>query len=48
MRAGAPAVAWCATVVVFAGLANAWNGHDRGWYAALPKPSFQPPTWSSA
>jgi tryptophan-rich sensory protein len=43
MTAWAPAIVWCLIVVVFAGLANAWNGHDRGWYAALPKPSFQPP-----
>lgn len=43
MTTWAPTVAWLALVVAFAGLANAWNGHDPGWYAALPKPSFQPP-----
>jgi len=39
----APTLAWCALVVVFAALANAWNGHDPGWYAGLRRPSFQPP-----
>jgi tryptophan-rich sensory protein len=38
-----PALAWCALVVVLAVLANVWNSHDPGWYAALRKPSFQPP-----
>ena len=43
MTAWAPALVWCALVVVFAALANAWNGHDPGWYDALRRPSFQPP-----
>lgn len=43
MTAWAPTLAWCALVVVFAVLANAWNGHDPGWYDALPRPSVQPP-----
>ncbi len=38
-----PTLAWCALVVVFAALANVWNAHDPGWYAALRTPSFQPP-----
>jgi tryptophan-rich sensory protein len=38
-----PTLAWCALVALFAGLANAWNGHDRGWYAGLERPFFQPP-----
>lgn len=43
MSAWAPTLAWCALVVVFATLANAWNGHDPGWYDALRRPFFQPP-----
>jgi translocator protein len=39
----APTLAWCALVAAFAALANAWNGHDPGWYAGLRRPSFQPP-----
>jgi tryptophan-rich sensory protein len=38
-----PTVTWCALVVVFAALANTWNGRDPGWYDALRRPSFQPP-----
>lgn len=38
-----PTLTWCGLVVAFAGLANAWNAHDRGWYAALERPFFQPP-----
>lgn len=36
-------VAWVLLVLAYAVLANRWNGRDPGWYAALPKPSFQPP-----
>ena len=43
MTSWLPTVAWCALVAVFAGLANVWNGHEPGWYAALRTPSFQPP-----
>lgn len=43
MSGWVPALVWSATVVLYAVLANAWNGRDPGWYAALPKPSFQPP-----
>ena len=43
MTAWLPTLAWCALVVVFAALANVWNGHDRGWYAELRRPFFQPP-----
>lgn len=43
MTTWAPTLAWCALVVVFAALANVWNGHDPGWYDALRRPSFQPP-----
>lgn len=43
MTTWAPTLAWCALVVAFAALANTWNGHDPGWYAALRRPSFQPP-----
>jgi translocator protein len=43
VTAWAPTLAWCALVVAFAALANAWNGHDPGWYDALRRPSFQPP-----
>jgi len=38
-----PTLAWGALVAVFAGLANVWNGHEPGWYAALERPFFQPP-----
>lgn len=38
-----PTLVWCALVVAFAGLANVWNGHEPGWYAALDRPFFQPP-----
>ena len=38
-----PTLAWCALVALFAGLANAWNGHEPGWYAGLERPAFQPP-----
>ena len=43
MTSWLPTLAWCAVVVVFAGLANAWNAHEPGWYAGLRTPSFQPP-----
>ncbi len=43
MTSWLPTVAWCALVAVFAGLANVWNGHEPGWYAALERPFFQPP-----
>ena len=43
MTAWLPTLAWCALVVVFAALANVWNAHDRGWYAELRRPFFQPP-----
>ena len=43
MTAWAPTLAWCVLVVAFAALANVWNGHEPGWYAALRTPSFQPP-----
>lgn len=43
MTAWAPTLVWCALVAVFAGLANVWNAHDPGWYAALDRPFFQPP-----
>lgn len=43
MTAGSAALAWSVLVVAYAVLANAWNGRDPGWYARLPKPSFQPP-----
>lgn len=42
MSGWVPALVWCALVVAYAVLANAWNGRDPGWYARLPKPSFQP------
>lgn len=38
-----PMLVWCALVVAYAALANVWNTHDRGWYAGLERPSFQPP-----
>lgn len=34
--------------IVLAGLAMGWvsnSGMDNGWYAALTKPAFQPPSW---
>ncbi len=34
-----------AVVVAYAGLAGFWTSRDPGWYAALAKPSFQPPDW---
>ena len=43
MTSWLPALVWCALVAVFAGLANAWNAHDPGWYDALERPFFQPP-----
>lgn len=43
MTSWLPALAWCALVAAFAVLANVWNSHDPGWYAALRTPSFQPP-----
>lgn len=30
-------------VLAYAALAGAWTSRDPGWYAALPKPSWQPP-----
>jgi benzodiazapine receptor len=30
-------------VLAYAGLAGAWVSRDPGWYATLPKPSWQPP-----
>ena len=43
MTSWLPALAWCALVAVFAGLATVWNGHEPGWYAGLQRPFFQPP-----
>ena len=43
MTSWLPTLAWGALVAVFAGLANVWNGHEPGWYAALERPFFQPP-----
>lgn len=43
MTSWLPTLTWCALVVAFAGLANAWNAHDPGWYAGLQRPAFQPP-----
>lgn len=43
MTSWAPTLVWCALVAVFAGLANVWNAHEPGWYAALERPFFQPP-----
>jgi translocator protein len=38
-----PTATWVVLVVVFASLATVWNSHDPGWYAALERPSYQPP-----
>jgi len=35
--------AWLVVVVVYVALSTIWVGHEPGWYAALEKPSFQPP-----
>ena len=35
--------AWIFVVVVYGALSTIWVGHEPGWYAALDKPSFQPP-----
>lgn len=43
MTSWLPTATWVALVVVFAGLATVWNAHDPGWYAALERPSYQPP-----
>lgn len=43
MTAWLATAAWVGLVVAYAALANVWNGHDPGWYAALPRPSLQPP-----
>lgn len=32
-----------AVVIAYAALSTVWTSHDPGWYAALPKPSWQPP-----
>ena len=34
-----------ALVVGYAVLSGRWVGHEPGWYAALPRPSWQPPPW---
>lgn len=36
-------VAFVAVVVAYALLSTVWVGHEPGWYAALDKPTFQPP-----
>ncbi len=36
-------VAFVAVVVAYAVLSTVWVSHEPGWYAALDKPSFQPP-----
>jgi tryptophan-rich sensory protein len=43
VTSSAPTLTWCALVLVFAVLANTWNGHDPGWYDGLRRPSLQPP-----
>lgn len=34
---------WLVLVATYAALSSVWTGHDRGWYASLARPSFQPP-----
>lgn len=34
-----------AVVVAYAALSGWWVSSDPGWYAALPKPPWQPPDW---
>ncbi len=36
-------VAFVVVVVAYAVLSTVWVSHEPGWYAALDKPSFQPP-----
>lgn len=43
MSAWLATATWVGLVVAYAALANVWNGRDPGWYAALPRPSVQPP-----
>ena len=32
-------------VLGYAVLSGTWVGHEPGWYAALPRPRWQPPDW---
>lgn len=36
-------MAWVALVAGYAVFSTRWTGRDPGWYAALTRPSFQPP-----
>jgi translocator protein len=42
-RANALALGFVVVTVVYAAVSTVWVSHDPGWYAALRKPSFQPP-----
>ncbi len=37
------AVALCGVIVAYGYFSVRWTMHNPGWYAALPKPSWQPP-----
>lgn len=42
-RPGLLAACYLGLVLAFAVLANAWTGHEPGFYAGLQRPWFQPP-----
>lgn len=44
-RPGLLTAGYIVVVFLFAVLANAWTGHEPGWYDALRRPWFQPPDW---
>jgi translocator protein len=39
------AVSFVVLVVLYAVLSQVWMNADPGWYAALPRPPWQPPDW---
>ncbi|MFZ0160241.1 MAG: TspO/MBR family protein [Kineosporiaceae bacterium] len=41
----APAAGFVLVVLVYASLSGLWTSADPGWYAALARPSWQPPPW---
>ena len=42
---GLIAATFVLVVLLYAGLSGLWTSTEPGWYASLPRPSWQPPPW---